>query len=78
MTARNADEGPVRYSASFGYATSKDEKLGPNPSAQNVYLLADARMYSMKKKHHNQSLGRLYDDVLRASQNAAIGGTENE
>ena len=68
----------MRYSASYGYATSKDEKVQPGPTAQNVYLLADARMYSMKKKHHNQSLGRLYDDLLKAMGKKSEGGDSDE
>ncbi len=78
MNKKNSSEGPVRYSASYGYAPSNDPKLGPNPTAQNVYLLADARMYSMKKKHHNQSLGRLYDDLLSIMADKSKGEKKDE
>lgn len=78
MNHRSLNEGPIRYSASYGYASSKDEKLGQTPTAQNVYLLADARMYSMKKQHHNQSLGRLYDDLLRSADRPMKGGEKSE
>ena len=78
MSEKSAKESPMRYSASYGYATSKDEKVQPGPTAQNVYLLADARMYSMKKKHHNQSLGRLYDDLLKAMGKKSEGGDSDE
>jgi diguanylate cyclase (GGDEF)-like protein len=78
MGQKSSSDGPVRYSASYGYAPSNDQKLGPNPTAQNVYLLADARMYSMKKKHHNQSLGRLYDDLLSIMTDKSKGGKINE
>ncbi len=76
MISRNAGEGPIRYSASYGYASSDDPKFEGSPTAQNVYLLADARMYSMKKKHHNQSLGRLYDDLLNIMNEKSKGGAE--
>ncbi len=64
MEQKSKTDSPVKYSASYGHASSNDEILGNNPSAQNVYLLADARMYKMKKTHHKQTLGRLYDDLL--------------
>ncbi|RKM55949.1 diguanylate cyclase [Butyrivibrio sp. CB08] len=64
LAYRNSQESKLRFSASWGYADSKDKELGGNHSAQNVYLLADKRMYVMKNQHHKQSLGRLYDDLL--------------
>lgn len=64
MEQRSKTDSPVKYSASYGHASSNDDMLGNNPTAQNVYLLADARMYKMKKTHHKQTLGRLYDDLL--------------
>ncbi len=64
LSHRNSTESRLRYSASWGYATSKDKELGGNHSANNVYLLADKRMYAMKNQHHKQSLGRLYDDLV--------------
>ncbi len=74
MNYRNTVDGPIRYSASYGYAASNDSSLDHNATPQNVYLLADARMYSMKKQHHNESLGRLYDDLLNVTNNKE-GGT---
>ncbi|WP_029233526.1 GGDEF domain-containing protein [Butyrivibrio sp. VCB2006] len=65
MTFRNGMEKHIKFSASYGYATSTDEKIQDNVTAQNVYLLADARMYKMKNAHHKQSLGRLYDDLMK-------------
>ena len=64
LAYRNSQESKLRFSASWGYASSNDKELGGNHSAQNVYLLADKRMYTMKNQHHKQSLGRLYDDLL--------------
>ncbi|MBE5825917.1 MAG: diguanylate cyclase [Butyrivibrio sp.] len=64
LNYRNSLETKLRFSASFGYATSKDKEVRSNLSAQQVYLLADQRMYTMKNKHHKQTLGRLYDDLL--------------
>jgi diguanylate cyclase (GGDEF)-like protein len=61
---RNSKESRLRFSASWGYASSNDKELGGNHSANNVYLLADKRMYVMKNRHHKESLGRLYDDLL--------------
>ena len=63
MEERNKTETHIRFSASWGYADSTDESL-KHPTAQLVYLLADKRMYSMKKQHHNESMGRLYDDLM--------------
>ncbi len=64
LAYRNSQESKLRFSASWGYASSNDKELGGNHSAQNVYLLADKRMYIMKNQHHKESLGRLYDDLL--------------
>lgn len=73
---RNSTETRLRFSASWGCATSKDKELPSYATAQNVYLLADQRMYVMKNKHHNQSLGRLYDDLL--NKMLGEGGKDNE
>ena len=64
LAYRNSKESRLRFSASWGYAGSTDRELGGNHSAQNVYLLADKRMYVMKNQHHKESLGRLYDDLI--------------
>ena len=65
MKHKNSQETHLKFSASYGYADSHDEKIIHSTSAQDVYLLADARMYQMKNSHHKQSLGRLYDDLLK-------------
>ncbi len=65
LAYRNSTEPRLRFSASWGYASSTEKELKGNNSAQNVYLLADKRMYAMKNKHHKESLGRLYDDLLK-------------
>ena len=64
MNQRNSRETKLRFSASWGHATSKDIKNRSNLSGQNVYLIADQRMYVMKNQHHKQTLGRLYEDLL--------------
>ncbi len=64
LTYKNSQSSSLRFSTSWGYASSNDPELSDDRSAQNVYLLADKRMYSMKNKHHKQSLGRLYDDLI--------------
>ncbi len=75
MEYRNSVDLPLKYSCSYGYATSKDEELGHNTDAQKVYLLADTRMYKMKNEHHNQSLERLYDALVNPKNSA--GGDQN-
>ena len=73
MTDKNDNEPTLRYSASWGYADSESIKPKLTASAHSVYLLADKRMYFMKKAHHNESFGRLYDDLIK---NAILkGGT---
>ncbi|MCR5669532.1 MAG: GGDEF domain-containing protein [Butyrivibrio sp.] len=46
----NRKEQVFSYSASYGYAYSYEVPTG---SAQEVYMLADSRMYEMKREHHN-------------------------
>ena len=65
MEYKNNQEAHIKFSASYGYAHSSDKKIQNAPTAQNVYLLADARMYKMKNSHHKQSLGRLYNDLIQ-------------
>jgi diguanylate cyclase (GGDEF)-like protein len=64
MSYKNSQSGILRFSASWGYASSRDEALVGDSNAHRVYLLADTRMYEMKNQHHNESLGRLYDALL--------------
>ncbi len=45
----NHKEQMFQYSASYGYAYSYEV---PSGSAREVYMLADSRMYEMKKEHH--------------------------
>ena len=47
----NRKEQVFQYSASYGYAYSYEV---PNSSASEVYMLADSRMYEMKKEHHGR------------------------
>ncbi len=64
LAYRNKTESRLRYSASWGFASSNDPELSGEKNAHSVYLLADKRMYTMKSSHHNQSMGRLYDDLM--------------
>ncbi len=75
MAYRTSKEDHIRYSASWGYATSS-ESATQGISAQGVYLLADQRMYEMKNLHHNQSLGRLYEDLIKKTTH--VGGATND
>ncbi len=75
MCYRTSKEDHLRYSASWGYASS-NEPNAKDISAQGVYLIADTRMYEMKKNHHNQTLDRLYDDLL--NHKATQGGSADE
>ena len=76
MNYRNTVDTPFKYSASYGYAASNDSTFQHVPTAQQVYLLADTRMYKMKSAHHAQSLERLYDDLLK--NNDQEGGDSDE
>ena len=76
MMYRTSNEEHIRYSASWGYATNQELKSKPNATAGDVYLLADTKMYSMKMQHHNQSLGRLYIDLIKTG--ADKRGNANE
>lgn len=64
MEHKNNNSANLRFSASWGYASSRDKEIKSGSSAQKVYLLADQHMYAMKNRHHRQTLGRLYDDLL--------------
>ena len=75
MKHHNSDNGSLKYSASFGYASSTEEYFDHNVTSQQVYLLADTRMYKMKSTHHSQTLGRLCNDLL--SESASKEGKEN-
>ncbi|WP_026651575.1 GGDEF domain-containing protein [Butyrivibrio proteoclasticus] len=66
MAHENKKDNSIRYSASWGLADSKSKELPPGSNAKSVYLLADKKMYSMKKKHHSQTLGRLYEDLFKS------------
>ena len=48
----NHKETKFTYSTSYGYAYSYEV---PSGSAQEVYMLADSRMYEMKKEHHRNA-----------------------
>ena len=52
MNDWNHKEQMFQYSASYGYAYSYEV---PSGSAQEVYMLADSRMYEMKKEHQNDN-----------------------
>ena len=48
----NRKETRFQYSASYGYAYSHEV---PSGSAQEVYMLADNRMYEMKREHQSRN-----------------------
>ena len=58
MSDWNHKETAFQYSASYGYAYSYEVPTG---SAQEVYMLADNRMYEMKKEHQSDS----HKEVIR-------------
>ena len=60
MNDWNHKEQMFQYSASYGYAYSYEV---PSGSAQEVYMLADSRMYEMKKEHQNDNSKEV---ILRA------------
>ena len=60
MNDWNHKEQMFQYSASYGYAYSYEV---PSGSAQEVYMLADTRMYEMKKEHQNDNSKEV---ILRA------------
>ena len=76
MDHKNTQGSKLKFSASWGYASSKDKEIKNGSPAQKVYLLADQRMYTMKNNHHRQTRGRLYDDLLGKMMEK--GGGDNE
>ncbi len=76
MEHKNNNSANLRFSASWGYASSRDKEIKSGSSAQKVYLLADQHMYAMKNQRHRQTLGRLYDDLLGKMMEK--GGTSND
>jgi diguanylate cyclase (GGDEF)-like protein len=76
MTYRSSLDKPIKYSASYGKACNSDISSESDRTPQNVYMLADARMYEMKNRHHQDSFGRLYDDLLKSL--VEKGGSANE
>ena len=52
ITEWNNKEHAFQYSTSYGYAYSYEV---PNGLANEVYMLADSRMYEMKKEHRNDN-----------------------
>ncbi len=76
MDYRSSLDKPIKYSASYGTANNRDVEGGVPMTPQNVYLLADTRMYQMKNQHHQDSFGRLYDDLLKHL--GEKGGMTNE
>ena len=64
MNYHNSEKGNIKYSASYGFATSTEEGFNHDVNSQQVYLLADTRMYKMKMRHHSETLGRLCNDII--------------
>ncbi len=64
MNYHNSEKSNLKYSASYGFATSTEKGFSHDVSSQEVYLLADTRMYKMKSRHHSETLGRLCNDII--------------
>ena len=75
MKHHNSNKADIKYSASYGYASSTEMTSEHTVSSQQVYLLADTRMYKMKTSHHSQTLGRLCNDLMSESESKE--GKEN-
>ncbi len=58
ITEWNNKERAFKYSTSYGYAYSYEV---PNGLANEVYMLADSRMYEMKKEHRNDNREEIVD-----------------
>lgn len=64
MNYHNSKKSNIKYSASYGIATSQDNTADYDVPSQQIYLLADTRMYQMKNSHHAETIGRIYNDLL--------------
>jgi len=72
MNEHNTQESKFSYSASWGYAASRPEYTG---SAKDIYMIADSNMYSMKQRHHSDTISRIY----QAIQDSILeGGADND
>lgn len=72
MNEHNNQESKFSYSASWGYAASRPEYTG---SAKDIYMIADSNMYSMKQRHHSDTISRIY----QAIQDSILeGGADND
>ena len=76
MNYHNSLKNSFKYSASYGLATSDECTVSNEATSQQVYLLADTRMYKMKNQHHDKSFDRLYDAII--SKTESEGGSDNE
>ena len=56
----NRKEQHFQYSSSYGYAYSYEV---PSGSAQEVYMLADSRMYEMKREHQARKAGEVMENA---------------
>ena len=74
MDEQNSKESKFSYSASWGFAVSSMDSKG---SAKEVYMVADSRMYSMKQRHHNATIKRIYDAISSALVEEE-GGADND
>ncbi len=64
----------LSLSSSCGFAYSSEVS---SKSAQDVFNLADSRMYEIKEKHHTNRLNKIMLDLF-AEELSGIGGTDNE
>ncbi len=74
MDMFNKSQNSISLSASCGFAYSKEVLSG---SVQDVFILADKRMYIIKEKHHAEQLNKIVSDILTGTS-AANGGASHE
>ena len=73
LEAFNSHESTLNLSASCGFAYS-DEVTGHD--ANDVFVLADNRMYKEKDAHHTSKLGRFMNDIIGSTPSEKGGAKE--
>lgn len=59
----NNRDDKINLSASYGYAYSNEV---PSNDANDVFMLADSRMYKIKEEHHAHKMNRFVNDIMGA------------
>ncbi len=57
----NKNDKTINLSSSYGYAYSTEVK---SKNANDVFMLADSRMYKVKEEHHKQKISRFMSDIF--------------